>query len=83
MIYNDLKQEEVKNINNEFNGDYKMVKKEEIANINLETNRLYLKRPTMNEQYDLWNIQRQRNVYRYYMSIPTRFKMIEKLLNKN
>ncbi len=50
-----------------------MRKKEEIININLETDRLYLKRPTMDEQYDLWNIQKQRNVYRYYMSIPTRF----------
>ena len=50
-----------------------MKKKEEITNINLETDRLFLKRPTMTEQYDLWNIQKQREVYRYYMSIPARF----------
>lgn len=50
-----------------------MKKKEDIRSIDLETERLYLKRPTMDEQHDLWNIQRKRSVYRYYMSIPSRF----------
>ena len=62
-----------------------MRKKEEIMDINLETDRLYLKRPTMEEQYDLWNIQRQRSMYRYYMAIPSRFnndrEAFEKELN--
>ena len=36
----------------------------EIKNIDLETERLYLKKPTMDEQYDLWNILKDRNVYK-------------------
>lgn len=38
----------------------------------LTTERLLLKRPTMNEQYDLWNIVRKEEVNRYYFPIPNR-----------
>ena len=40
----------------------------------LETDRLILKVPTMEEQYDLWNILKEEKVNRYYMPIPSRFK---------
>ena len=40
---------------------------------NLETERLSLRKPTMAEQYDLWNILRQEKVWQYYMNIPDRF----------
>lgn len=37
-----------------------------------ETNRLFIKKPTMKEQYDLWNILKQENVNRYYFPTPDR-----------
>ena len=37
---------------------------------NLETERLYIKVPTMEEQYDLWNILRDEKVNRYYFPTP-------------
>jgi RimJ/RimL family protein N-acetyltransferase len=38
----------------------------------LETDRLILKKPTMNEQFQLWNILRDENVNRYYFPTPDR-----------
>ena len=31
-----------------------------------ETDRLLIKKPTMEEQFDLWNILRDENINRYY-----------------
>lgn len=40
----------------------------------LHTERLDIKIPTYEEQYDLWNIQKQEKVNIYYQSTPGRFK---------
>jgi len=42
--------------------------------IEFETDRLYIKIPKYEDQYDLWNIQRQEQVNIYYQSTPSRFK---------
>lgn len=44
---------------------------------NIETDRLWLKQPTMNEQFTLWNIIRDEKVNRYYFPTPDR------IFNKN
>lgn len=44
-----------------------------IKDRNIETERLYLKIPTMLEQYDLWKILKQEKVNKFYMATPTRF----------
>ncbi len=41
---------------------------------NIETERLSLRVPTMEEQYDLWLILRQERVNKWYMPTPKRFK---------
>ena len=39
----------------------------------LHTDRLDIRIPTYEEQYDLWNIQKQEKVNIYYQSTPSRF----------
>lgn len=41
---------------------------------NFETDRLFLKRPTLDEQYDLWNILKNEDINKYYIITPSRFK---------
>lgn len=48
--------------------------------IDIKTKRLNLKRPTMKEQYDLWNILRKEEVNKYYMVTPKRFHSREEFL---
>ncbi len=40
----------------------------------LHTNRLDIRIPRYEDQYDLWNIQKQEKVNIYYQSTPSRFK---------
>ena len=45
-----------------------------IEDRNIETERLHLRIPTREEQYDLWSIQRNEKVNLYYQATPSRFK---------
>lgn len=47
---------------------------------NIETERLSLRIPTMEEQYDLWNILKQEKINKYYMPTPKRFNNREEFL---
>lgn len=49
---------------------------------NFETERLLIKKPTMDEQFTLWNILRDENVNRYYFPTPDRI-FIKNGLNKD
>lgn len=48
--------------------------------IDIKTKRLNLKRPTMDEQYALFNILRKEEVNKYYIVTPKRFKNREEFL---
>lgn len=48
-----------------------------------ETTNLLITKPSMDEQYDLWNIIRQPIVWQYYMHIPGRFNNDRKLFQES
>ena len=50
---------------------------------NFETNRLLIKKPTMEEQYALWNILRDESVNRYYFPTPDRIFVKNNLSKDN
>lgn len=51
--------------------------------INLETGRLILKKPTIDEQFALWNILKEEKVNRYYFSTPDRIFIKNNLKKDN
>ena len=50
---------------------------------NFETDRLLIKKPTMEEQYALWNILRDESVNRYYFPTPDRIFVKNNLSKDN
>lgn len=50
---------------------------------NFETEHLIIKKPTMNEQFELWNILRDENVNRYYFPTPDRIFVKNNLKKDN
>ena len=51
--------------------------------INLETGRLILKKPTIDEQFALWNILKEEKVNRYYFPTPDRIFIKNNLKEDN
>lgn len=51
--------------------------------INLETGRLILKKPTIDEQFALWNILKEEKVNRYYFPTPDRIFIKNNLKKDN
>ena len=47
-----------------------------------ETDRLILKKPTIKEQYDLWNILKKEEVNKYYIVTPKRFNNREEFIKE-
>lgn len=47
-----------------------------------ETSRLLIKKPTMNEQFTLWNILKDEQVNKYYFPTPDRIFVNGNLNNK-